>query len=270
MKTMISPGLLAGVVLLALTGPTRANANEAAAGSVYVPLAYQAGGTLGAPLPRLDLSAMRLWDYSKPWMASQWSNALSPIPWRYDHVVARNDGSVSFFLDALGAPELQAVNGTPARTSGLWEVEVTLPRLRDGLIVAPLWLFNSQSRDEIDFEFAGRKGLDVTMHVYPGGVHQKFTARLFAGQDYSGRRVRFGIALDEKAGKATMLVNGVRVYTFDRAKTRYFVSTAMRPIIEQWAANPTKPDLVNWVGRWQGLGPGERIEMRVHGYRLTF
>ncbi len=222
-----------------------------------------------APLPRLDLTGMQLWNYDQTWHASQWSNAFSTIPWVANRIVTQPDGKVAFFLDSAGGPQLQGANRTVAHTSGLWEVDVTLPVLRDGLIVAPLWLYNSQTRDEIDFEFVGRKGLDVTMHAYPNGQHVKTSARIFAGQDLSQKRLRLGIKLNVASGKAEMLVNGSRVHTFDRQQTRFFVTSGLKPWMEMWAANPANVDLVNWTGKWLPLPFGTRLQMTIHGYRYT-
>lgn len=224
---------------------------------------------MSAPLPPLDLAGIKLWDWEKAWHASQWANASSTVPWRADHIVRQPDGSVAFRLDLDGAPQLQAVNGTPAQVSGRWEVDATLPILRDGLIVAPLWLYNSQTRDEIDFEFVGRRGLEVTMHAYPAGKHRKSTARLFAGKDLSGRRLRLTIALDLAGERATMFVDGQKVHVFDRPASGFFISSAVKPWIEVWPIDPGKSDLVNWAGRWQGLEKGESLTMTVHGYRYT-
>lgn len=240
------------------------------AASARAPLiSAQAQALQPAALPPLNLAGMKLWDWKQPWHASQWPNATSTIPWRADRITVQSDKSVALFLDRSGAPQLQAVEGTPAMSAGLWEVDVTLPELRDGLVVAPLWLYNEQTRDEIDFELAGRKGLDVTMHVYSGGQHRKSTERLFAGQDLSHRRLRFAISLDTGAGRAAMLLDGKQVHLFDRSRIGFFISSAVRPRIEMWAADPVKADLVNWVGRWPGLAEGERLKMTVHGFRTV-
>ncbi len=222
---------------------------------------------IGTPLPPLDLGGMALWNWSAKWHASQWANPNSPIPWRYDHVHQGANGAVVFTLDAGGAPQLQAVNATPAYRRGTWEADVTLPDLRDGLIVAPLWLYDPDSKDEIDFEYAGRGGLDVSMHVYVNGVHKQDTVRLFAGQNASGQRKRFTIALDEDAGTADMFVDGRRVHRWDRAKLPFFVTKALKPRIEMWAANPGDGGFVSWVGRWAGLQPAAVLTMTAHGYR---
>jgi hypothetical protein len=220
-------------------------------------------------LPPLDLSDMRLWNWNGKWHASEWANANSPLPWRYSRVSQPAKADTVFSLDAGGAPQLQAQGGIAAAASGLWESEVTVPRLRDGLIVAPLWLYDPGSRDEIDFEFAGRKGLDVSIHAWPGGVHKTQTVRLFAGQDLSGKRLRFGIRVNQNAGTAEMLVNGALVQRWERARLGYFPSKPLKPWIEMWAANPSNSGFVQWAGRWTGLASGEKIQMTVHGYRYT-
>ena len=133
-----------------------------------------------APLFPLNLTTMRLWNWGGKWIGSEWSNANSPLPWKFSHINQPAGADTLFTLDAAGAPEIQA-GPAEAKAEGMWESEVTLPQLRDGLVVAPLWLYDSTSRDEIDFELAGRNGLDVTMHVYVNGVHKQNSVRLFAG-----------------------------------------------------------------------------------------
>lgn len=219
-----------------------------------------------AKLAPLNLSDMRLWNWNGKWHASEWDHANSTIPWRYNRVARQSTGDVKFRLDATGAPQLQAMNGTPAYGSGLWEVDATLPALREGMVVAPLWLYDPTSKDEIDFEFVGRRGLDVTLHAYPNGVHKQNTVRLFAGTDMSGKRMRFGIRLDQTGGTATMLVDGQAVHTFDRAKLGWFVTKPVKPFIELWAANPKLTWLTQWTGIWAPLAAGEHRTMTVHGY----
>ena len=233
-----------------------------AAPAIAVPVIALSATTL-APL---DLSDMKLWNWAGKWHASEWSNANSPIPWRYNHVVRQPDYSVNFLLDAAGAPELQAQKGIPAASRALWEVEATLPKLKDGLIVAPLWVYDPASKDEVDFEFAGRRGLDVTIHAYPGGVHRKTTTRLFAGTDFSGKRMRFGIQVDQTAGTIVMFVNGAAVKTWQKAQVGFFPTHPLKPFIEMWAANPANRGFVEWAGAWPGLAAGERLTMTVHGY----
>lgn len=222
-----------------------------------------------APLPPLDLRDMRLWNSNGKWMASQWNNASGPIPWRYDRIRKSHGGDTIFKLDADGGPQLQPMKGTPGYTRGLWETDVTLPKLRDGLIVAPLWIYHTESKDEVDFEFAGRKGLDVTMHVYVNGVHMHDGTRLFAGIDMSGQRKRFGIKIDEDAGYVEMYVDGVMMKRWDRKNMSYFITHPMKPWIEMWPTNPKNSGFVSWTGTWKDLAPKETLTMIAHGYGYT-
>ena len=223
---------------------------------------------LAALLP-LDLSDMRLWNWSGKWHASEWGNGMSPIPWKFDHITQPAATDTFFKLDAAGAPELQAMGGTPVYSRGLWETDVTLPQLKDGLVVAPLWIWDSNSGDEVDFEYAGRKGLDVTLHASLNGAMQQNTVRLFAGHDMSGERHRFGIKADAALGYVEMYVDGSRVQRWDRSTMSFFISHPMKPIISMWAADPNNAGFVYWVGQWPGLAPAETLTMTVHGYGYT-
>lgn len=236
---------------------------RAATATAVVPLAVP------ALLKPLNLTDSALWNWNGKWMASEWSNANGPIPWKYDHVTQINRADTFFTLDAKGAPQLQALNGTTAYRDGLWEADVTLPKLKDGLIVAPLWLYDTASADEIDFEFAGRYGLDVTLHSRLNGVMQKSTARLFAGVDMSNQRKRFGIKVDQAAGYVEMYVDSRLVYRWNRSTMAFFISKPLKPWIEMWPANPSNSGFVQWAGKWSGLAAGERLSMTVHGYGYT-
>jgi hypothetical protein len=220
-------------------------------------------------LPPLMLSDMALWHWSGKWMASEWENASGPIPWRYDHIAQVRQADTVFTLDADGAPQLQALNGTTAYDSGIWETDVTLPTLKDGVIVAPLWVYNAASSDEVDFEFAGRYGLDVSLHSKLDGVMQKSTVRLFPGVDMSGQRKRFGIKVDQRSGLVEMYVDGRLVHRWDRRGMAFFVSSPLKPWIEMWPTSPTNSGLVQWAGRWSGFAAGEKLAMTVHGYAYT-
>ena len=264
----VRPGNPLAVVTAPVMGDTTSSALPKAP-AVAVRDVFPALSQTVGTLPPLDLTDMALWNWNAKWTASNWDNAFSPIPWRYNHIQQPNGGDTYFTLDANGSPQLQAVNGTPAYNSGLWETDVTLPQLKDGLIVAPLWLYNSGSKDEIDFEFAGRKGLDVSIHAYPDGVEHKQTVRLFAGEDFSGRRMRFGIKVDEYAGVIQMFLNGQMIQEWDRQTMPFFVSHRLKPWMEMWAANPANSQFSFWAGQWAGLAPNEALLMTVHGYRYT-
>lgn len=229
----------------------------------------EAPTTATSPLQPLDLRDMRAWNYNGKWLASEWANGNGPIPWRYNRIVQKSGKDTIFTLDAEGAPQLQALKGTPAFSRGLWETDVTLPSLREGMITAPLWLYDTASKDEIDFEYAGRKGLDVSMHVYVNGEHKQNTVRLFAGTDMSGQRHRFGIKVDQPAGYVEMYLDGKRVHRWDRSTTPAFISHPLKPWIEMWPTNASNAGLVTWAGVWKGLAPKEKLTMTVHGYGYT-
>lgn len=240
--------------------PTSAAATLAGAGRTTAAL---------AKLPPLDLSDMRLWNYGGKWHASHWASALSFTPWKFDRVTKATNGNVRFTLNSTGAPELKAERGIVAARDGLWETEVTLPTMRDGLVIAPLWLYNNGTKDEIDFEFAGRKGLDVTVHKYVNGLHLSKTVRLFAGVDMSGQRKRFGIEVSQAQGTIRMYVDGALVYTFEKQKLGFFPTSEFRPLISMWPARSDWSNFVQWVGRWTPLKANQQIVLVAHGYGYT-
>ena len=221
-------------------------------------------GGAGSDLPPIDLSDMALWNWYGKWHASNWDNAWSSYPYRYDHVAQDEAGNTYFTLDSQGAPELKAQNGHPYSTKAFYEVDVTLPQLRSGLVVAPLWLWHDHTRDEVDFEFVGDKFLQVTVHSYRSGSHRTQEHRLTG--DFSGQRMKLGIETDLAAGEIDMLINGQVVHTFYNNSTA-FPTGEMRPVISMWVGDMTswaEP----WTGVWAGLNDGEQIVMTVHGYRF--
>lgn len=212
---------------------------------------------------------MRLWNYAGLWHASNWDNPFGALVYKYNHISEQSDGTVNFKLDMFGAPELQGQDGQGYHSSGLWEADVTLPEMRDGLVVAPLWLYNNKTKDEFDFEFIGRRGMEVTIHTYPNGVYRKKSKLLFSDQDWSGRRVRFAIKLSVDNGYAEMFVDGKMVHRFEKQEMGFFTASNMKPIISMWAADPNNSNFTQWLGRWAGIAPGEELVMKVHGYRYT-
>ena len=159
-------------------------------------------------LPPIDISAMKLFDYSQPWHASDWQHAFSDIPWKFDHVTA-SGSDVVLILDPTGAPELKGV-GQEGHYRGVWEADVSLPEMREGFVAAPLWLYtkyNDGKAGEIDFEFT-RLGLQLTLHSEHTGSHQQHGVTVMAGQDWSRQRYKLGIRADIQAGYIEMFVNG--------------------------------------------------------------
>ena len=223
----------------------------------------ESGGT-GSDLAPIDLSDMALWNWYGQWHASNWDNAWSSIPYRYDHVVQDDTGNTHFIFDAQGAPELKAQNGHPYSTKAYYEVDVTLPELRSGMVVAPLWLWHDHTRDEVDFEFVGDKFLQVTIHSYRSGSHR--TQEYQMTGDFSGQRMKLAIETDLAKGEIDMIINGEVVQTFYN-NTNAFPTGEMRPVISMWVGDNVswaEP----WTGPWEGLEEGEQIVMTVHGYRF--
>ncbi len=220
--------------------------------------------TTSSDLPPIDLSDMRLWNWYGQWHASNWDNAWSTIPYRYDHVTQDEAGNTHFIFDANGAPELKAQNGHPYSTKAFYEVDVTLPELRSGMVVAPLWLWHDHTRDEVDFEFVGDKFLQLTIHSYGSGEHKTQEHRITG--NFSAQRMKLGIATDLAAGEIDMLINGQVVHTFYN-NTNAFPTGEMRPVISMWVGDNVswaEP----WTGPWQGFSQDEQIVMTVHGYRF--
>ena len=220
-------------------------------------------------LPPLDLSGMRLWNYGAKWHASQWNNDFGAHPWRFDRVRQRSNGDTDFVLDSIAAPELIGQVSNGYYESGLWEADVTIPELREGMVVAPLWLYNHNTKEEFDFEFAGTRGLDVAIHAYPNGQHKQISKRVSTGEGWAGRRARFGIRLDVAGGWAEMLIDGKVVHRFTREEVGFFATKKFKPVFSVWATRPGHAGLESWTGRWKGLAPGEKVTMTVHGYRDT-
>jgi hypothetical protein len=226
-------------------------------------------GAKGCGLPPLNLSGMGLYNYKAAWTASNWANAGSTIPWVYSHV-KQSGNQVLERLDATGAPELQAVQGTPARTSGLWQVDVTMPlKMREGVVVAPLWLYDNISKDEIDIEFVAARALTVSLHSWPGGVSKSQTVAVISNFNFSGRRLCLGINVHPTGGLIDILADGQVIYTWNRSKMSFFVNHPLRPWLELWAANPANTGLSAWTGKFAGFAAGDSMTLTVNGYSYT-
>jgi len=268
--TVLGGGALAGASVSGmihpamLAGPGKV-ANEPGALSPPPTCHGKSQGELSA----LDLSDMKLWNYHAKWHPSQWDNNFSYVPWRADHISQLPNGDVTFRLDGKGGAQLKSEAGTLAALRGLWEVEVTLPELRDGMVAAPLWLYNQKRQEEIDIEFAGRRSMDVSVHAYPDGTHHKQTIHLFRGTDFSHCTLKLGIKADVPAGWAEIYVDGKLAYRFTRQELGYFPTGALRPVSEIWSARDNHAGLVAWLGRWQPLPAGQSLVMTIHGYRYS-
>lgn len=213
-------------------------------------------------LAPIDLNDMKLWNWEGRWHASHWDNPWSSTPFSFDHVQQDEAGNTHLIFDAEGAPELRAQRGHPFSTKAYYEVDVTVPELRSGLVVAPLWLWNNDTKDEVDFEFVGDQYLQTTVHSYRSGSHKTQVHKFYG--DFSGRRMRFAIETDLAEGRIDMLVNGEIIHTYYN-NTNAFPTGKMRPVMSMWVGDQVdwaEP----WTGPWGGLKDDEQIVMTVHGY----
>lgn len=218
------------------------------------------------PLPDFSNIKLTLWDWEAPMAPSQWSEPkLGGYDWRADHAVVR-DGELVLSVSERASGQVQTRAASSAATSALWEVDVTLPEMRDGLIAAPLWTFNAKTFDEIDFEVVGRNGLQLTLWSAVDGRHTAVWSDTVIRGDLSGRRYRLAIAY-EAGRRVRFFVDGVLVadVTPDDAPLG-FPSTVQKPYFDLWVANGLDP---RWAGRWRPLAAGERLTMRLHGYRAS-
>jgi len=216
-------------------------------------------------LPRIYLSDMQPWNWNGMWHASEWANGDSTIPWKYGRVRQAFGGDTHFVLNAAGAPELKAQKGHPSWSTGMYEVDVTIPDMRPGLIASPILLFNDRTQESIAIQIVGKRQLQFTVHGAPEGIRKSEEFSL-AG-DYSGRRMKLAIRRHTQLGLIDFFVDGELVHSLNDTSPA-FPQSAMRPIISMHAADK-HGWAKQWAGTWQGLAGDERIRMTVHGYRAT-
>jgi len=208
------------------------------------------------------------------WHASYWQDGKMPtgVTWSRANVIRNaTSGAVTFELDAQGAPQLQGVGQTPATMHGYYEVDVTLPTMQNGVIVSPLWLYSGTATgDELDIEWAGRGGLDFTLHHFldgDSGQHVEHQVRWQPGAYLEGQRVTLGIKYNLAEQWAEFYVNGTMAVRMTPADTGgWFPKNAMKPYLEMWPVNPAYGGLVSWAG---GTWDGTPMSFIIHGYRYT-
>ncbi len=216
-------------------------------------------------LPRIYLSDMQPWNWNGMWHASEWANGDSTIPWKYGRVRQAFGGDTHFILNASGAPELKAQRGHPEWTKGMYEVDVTIPDMRSGLIASPIWLYNDRTEESIAVQIIGKRHLQITINGAPDGVRKAEEFRLPG--DFSGRRMRIAIRRHATLGLIDVFIDGELVHGFNE-ESPAFPRSAMRPIISMHAADK-HGWARQWAGKWEPLSSGDRIRMTVHGYRAT-
>lgn len=206
-----------------------------------------------------------IWNWGARFAASNWPAPFSQIPFQYDHVTVLSNGYVQLTLEPFGSAEIQARDGTPAATAGTWEVDVDLPRAKEGVIQAPLWLYDKTTNtgDEIDFEIVGTKGLQINVHA--GGRQDPV---LFPG-NWSGRH-RFGFRMSQSAGYVEMYADGRLLHRYDRTTSPLMVSHALKPMMSLWAVDPGNAGMASWAGIFSGFTAGEApLSMTIRGYRFA-
>lgn len=215
------------------------------------------------PLP--DFSGVRLQAYNwrAPMSPSAWGEPkLGGYDWRADHASV-SSGKLLLSVSERASGQVQT-NSAAFSTAAHWEVDVTVPEMRDGLVAAPLWTFNDDTKDEIDFEVIGRKGLDLTIWSKVNGKHTSVWSKRVIEGDLSGRRYRLGVAYN--AGQwVRYYVDGRMVAEVTPSDAPLgFPTTPQKPYFDLWVTNGLDPA---WAGRWTPLSRGERLTMVLHGYR---
>lgn len=215
------------------------------------------------PLPDFSEHRLRLWDWNAAFAPSEWSEPkLGGYAWRADHAVIR-EGELVLSVSERASGQVQA-GAQASRLNALWEVDVTLPSMREGLVAAPLWTFNAKTNDEIDFEVVGLSGLQLTIWSSVGGRHTAVWSQTVLRGDLSGRRLRLGIAY-EAGERVRFFVNGNLAADVTPADTPLgFPSTPQKPYFDLWVANGLHP---GWAGAWTPLPRGVSLDMTLHGYR---
>ena len=215
------------------------------------------------PLPDFRRVVLTPWNWQAPMAPSQWAEAkLGGYDWRASHATVEG-GDLLLSVSERASGQVQTNAAALARTA-FWEVDVTLPPMRDGLIAAPLWTFNASTFDEIDFEVVGRSGLQLTVWSAVGGKHTTVWSDVVLRGDLSNRRLRLGISY-EAGRRIRFFVDGVQVADITPEDAPLgFPDTPQKPYFDLWVANGLDPA---WAGGWRPLAVGEKLSMRLHGYR---
>ena len=191
-------------------------------------------------------------NWTNAWASADWSEAkLGAYPWSAAN--ARLVGKdLVIRVTEKNSGEVQQ-NGAAASLSSRWEVDATAAPMTPGLIQAPLWLYNKDTRDEIDFEYVGDRGLHLT--IYKRGV-------AVWSKTIQGDFTREHLALEYRAGRSVVFfANGTELATVTPDMAA-LPDSPMKAYIEMWVTTAE-----NWAGRWPGAGNG--LEMRIHGFRQT-
>ncbi|UVK39156.1 family 16 glycosylhydrolase [Mesorhizobium sp. AR10] len=219
-------------------------------------------------LPDWSAVKLQLWKYNNPFVPSQWSEPkLGGYDWKAANVKIV-DGALQLTVSEKASAEVIS-GGKSDFSSAKWEVDVTLPTMKPGLIAAPLWTFNKDAHEEIDFEIVGTKGLQLTVWANVNNEHKSVWVKWILLGDLSGKRYRMGI--EYEAGKRVVFfIDGKEAAVVTPADTAggAFPNKPMKPYFDLWVAAGAVMD-TRWAGKWQPMAPSEKLVMTIHGYRRT-
>ena len=219
-------------------------------------------------LPDWSKVKLQLWQYNNPFVPSQWGEPkLGGYDWKAANAKIV-DGELQLTVSEKASAQVIA-GGKSDLSKAKWEVDVTLPTMKPGLIAAPLWTFNDKAHEEIDFEFVGTKGLQLTVWANVNNQHKAVWVKWPLEGDLSGKRYRLGI--EYEAGKQIVFsVDGKEVATVTPADTAggAFPSKPMKPYLDLWVGAGSVMD-PGWAGRWEPMAPTEKLVMTIHGYKQS-
>jgi hypothetical protein len=217
-------------------------------------------------LPNFAGIALVLWNYGNPFFPSEWGEAkLGGYNWKAANAQIIDD-ELHLKVTEKASGQIQA-NDASLLGNARWEVDVTLPTMRPGLIAAPLWTYNKNTLDEIDFEVVGLNGLQLTIWTKVNGVHTAVWSKKVVNGDMSGQRRH--LAIEYRPGTIIAFYvdqKSVARVTPNDTQGGYFPSGTQKPFLDLWAANGLSPE---WAGVWRPLSSDEEITMVVHGFKAT-
>ena len=224
---------------------------------------------VGWGLPDFSGIEMAVWDWGKPFAPSEWGE---PKLGGYDRKSANvriTGGKLELNITEKASAQVQA-NDAGLLTKARWEVDVTIPTMKPGLIAAPLWTYDSKGQaDELDFEVVGTKGLTLTIWASVDGKKESVWdngGKPIIPGDLSGKRYK--LAIDYEAGKVVVFYiddkEVARVTPADCPKG--FPKEKQKAFIDLWVANGLD---AGWAGKWTPLRKGHALTMTVHGFRQS-
>lgn len=220
------------------------------------------------PLPDWSKVKLQLWQYNNPFVPSQWNEPkLGSYGWKGENVKIVN-GELQLTVSEKASAQVIA-GGKSDSASARWEVDVTLPKMRPGLIAAPLWTFNDKAHEEIDFEIVGTRGLQLTVWASVNNQHKAVWVKWIKLGDLSGQRYRLGI--EYEAGKRVgFFIDGEEAAAVTPAETEggAFPSNPIKPYFDLWVGAGGVMD-PRWAGKWEPMAPTDKLVMTIHGYKRT-